>query len=188
MKYLALLLALGCSCLAQEYFFDLTRMQGGITASAVCASTNAQIPVMATDSTNGIVLSASSLDTDGHHFLWSPVQGFIDGNGWAASDFSLPQWWQIQFPYGVTANSYALSFKAGAPADTIDIIVSGSNNGSTFVQLVTNTLVAGSLLIVTNNIPNSTSFTYYRLTADNWQGPDQPQGTSYNYVQIFGCP
>lgn len=144
------------------------------------------IPPMVTDSTNGITLSASSIFNDGFHFLWSPVQGFEDGDGWMASDNTYPQWWQIQFASSVIGKEYAISIHAGGLGDFTDVVVAGSNNGSTWINIQTNNIAHGNG-IVTNSIINTIGYTYYRFTQDNWTGLDAPQNATVNYIQLKGC-
>lgn len=188
MRAILILLLSGSMALAQSFTFKDLAFMAQEQAIDQCPQANwvEVIPPMVTDSTNGITLSASSIVGDPFHKLWSPVQGFVDGNGWMAVDATYPQYWQIQFASGVIGKQYLISIASGGSADFTDVIVAGSNNGSTWVNIQTNNIQHGAATY-TNTIVNTSSYVYYRFTQDNWSGADAPQNATVNFIQMLGC-
>lgn len=189
MRAILILLLSGSLCLGQSFTFkDLAFLAQEQAAVDTCPQANwvELIPPMVTDTTNGITLSASSIVGDPFHKLWSPVQGVNDGNGWMAVDQTYPQWWQIQFASGVIGKQYAICIQSGGPLDFTDVIVGGSNNGSTWVNIQTNNVQHGTT-IYTNSIVNTVTYVYYRFTQDNWTGADPAQNATINFIQMLGC-
>ena len=120
-----------------------------------------RVPTMTGNTTSGFTASASSNATSFDPYLVFDVD---DGTSWLAGTGQLvPQWVRVQMPtaqtiiaYAVTADTYV-----GAPKD---FKLQGSNNGSSWTDLNTQTGITWSgLLRKQYTISSPANYSYYRL-------------------------
>lgn len=124
-----------------------------------------------------------STSSDGTSPAWHAFNS-SDGLSWIATNSSLPQWLQYEFPAGHVMGKYSLYCDTGGVLPT-DWKLEGSNDGVTWTLLDNQTAYSwpiGQLTTIFFN--NTASFTTYRLTIT---GMNVPQPAYISVMQLYGA-
>lgn len=134
----------------------------------------AMIPVMTSNTSPSGVASASNGGTD----AWTAfTPSTLDG--WISPGVGVT-WIQYKFPRPTTCNKMILTV-AKTGGGTFTLVLSGSNDGSAFTNLVSFD-VDTTPIIMTPTVPfsNNTSYLYYRITLPN------NVGFTFDAIQLYG--
>lgn len=137
----------------------------------------ALVPIMTGPNTPSGAASASS--NSGGAEAWRAFRQSFSQGSWGASDTSMPQWIQYQFPSKTVVNEYTFLFTF-TTSQAVAWSFQGSNDGVAWVTLDSKSFVPSGTLF-SGTFTNATAYFYYRVY---WTV--NPAGASASFFQLYG--
>lgn len=160
-------------------------------------STTGLIPLMTSASTPSPFVCSASSEYASDYAAWKACDFNTFSTTWCKSVVNNPSmppglWWQVDLGTPQIATRIMSSPRFNSEYNTVEGItnmtIKGSNNGSTFTDIVTLSLCspASSMqaTIYENNFANFTAYRYYRIQCNEMNGPSVNAG--FSYLQLYG--
>ena len=150
------------------------------------------IPSMPQDSYNGYSIS-NNATTQSTYYPWCATQTRTDSQWYGKGNPNA--YWQIMFPSEVYVNYFILrspyaSYTGEYWQQSVGFLFSGSNDGSTFIQIAPTLYTVTGYDLTTayrlENRYNNDSYKWYRIQFTAYTHTSNTAGVGFSYVQFYG--